>query len=184
MKRNLPSAVGLIAHENNREFFKKLSQKQHEWIAAHYKPGRIFSFNGKYAMVPKFGRAIPYGEITGDLIYTAQSLLDKNPPFYLDVETHFSGVDVVKLESNKKYDCKVMAEITGGGTPPYGGIYDAKASSLIISLLEYKCCFEEAKKDGDKKLADEFARCYTALLDSQEKETFLEKAVFYFGDAI
>lgn len=152
MKRNLPSAVGLIAHENNREFFKKLSQKQHEWIAAHYKPGRIFSFNGKYAMVPKFGRAIPYGEITGDLIYTAQSLLDKNPPFYLDVETHFSGVDVVKLESNKKYDCKVMAEITGGGTPPYGGIYDAKASSLIISLLAYKCCFEEAKKDGDKKI--------------------------------
>jgi hypothetical protein len=184
MKRKMPRAHGYIIHKDNGDFFKNLGQKQHEWMAVNSKPGRIFSFNGKFALLPKIGSMNPYDAGTSELIYYAQCLLDQSPPFYFDIERHSSGVDIIQLEPNKRYDCNVLAEVTDGGPPPAGGIYDAKASSLVISLMAYKICFDEAKKNGEKKMAETFAKRYTALLESQDKEPFFETVIFYFGDTI
>ncbi len=171
--------VGLLGDAEAMQVFSKIDQKTKDWIVRNAKENRIFACKGKYAVAGKNGKS-PYDEMMRHFLIEVAGLLEKNPPFYFDIEKHPSGIDVARLQAGKTYDCNVLSEVTDGGPAPGGGHYSDKKSSFVISLLAYKQCFSYCKEANDKKMASEFAKRYTALLESQDQD----QLVFYFGDAV
>lgn len=148
------------------------------WIQLHEKPGRIFSMNGHHAIIPINGR-VPYNNVTERFFYYAQALLGRiNPRFYFDiVKDDASGVEIIKLQSERTYDCKVFPELSA---LPDGGILSDKESSLVISLLAYQCCHRDCK--DNRILAEEYAKRYAALRQSWLSKISDGQRAFDFGD--
>ncbi len=84
------------------QFLMSLDEESRKWINSNMVLGRVFSFYGKFGVVQEDLRD-PYELITKRFIAVAQGLLNESPPFYFDIETHFSGVDTDMREINKLY---------------------------------------------------------------------------------
>ena len=99
-----------------------------------------------------------------------QAILGKvNPRFYFDIVTDKpSGIEIIKLQPDRTYDCKVSPGLSKDLAED--GILSADESSFLISLLTYLNCYYFTK-DEDKKLADEFAKRYFALRQSETNKT-------------
>lgn len=171
--------VVLVGDKDNIQFFTKSDSKTMNWLTENAKEHRVFASQGKFVTVSSNGKS-PHDELMIHFFIEVAGLLEKNPPLFFDIERHTSGVDIVKLQSGKTYDCNFVAEATSGGPLPDTGHYSAQKSAFIISLLAYKNCFDILKKFGEMKKANEFARRYTALLESQDQSQLF----FYFGDAV
>jgi hypothetical protein len=171
--------ASLLGDPKAMQVFSKVDQKINDWIVRNVKDHRIFACKGKYAVASKNGKS-PYDKMMRHFLIEIAGLLEKNPPFYFDIERHPSGIDVARLQSGKTYDCNILSEITDGGPAPDNGHYSDKKSSFVISLLAYKQCFSYCKQINDLQMAGEFAKRYKALLESQDQEQF----IFYFGDAV
>ena len=152
------------------------------WFELYARQGRVFSMNGHYAIAARDKKNI-YEPVTEEFFHVAQSLLSKkNPRFYFDiVKDDSSGVEIIKLQPERTYDCKVVPELSD---LPENGIFSDKDSSFFISLFAYKYCFDICKRDGLEKLADEYAKRYMALRQSEMNKTENGGIAIDFGDPV
>jgi hypothetical protein len=159
-------------------FIMGLDQKYHSWINVNMIKDRVFSFHGKYGVVHENLRD-PYDTITKRFIAVAQGLLEKNAPCYFDIEQHFSGVDVIKLEPNRTYEFDAISKMMGA-PDPRGGVYSAEESSILISMIAYKCCLEFAKQERFEAGMRKYQEGLITLEQSQLQKEIVKDTFFSF----
>lgn len=159
-------------------FIMELDQKYHSWINANMIKNRVFSFHGKHGVVHENLRD-PYDTITKRFIAVAQGLLEKNEPFYFDIEQHFSGVDIIRLQPNRTYEFDAISKMMDVPFPP-GVAYSAEESSILISMIAYKCCLEFAKQERFEAGMRKYQEGLTALENSQLQKEIVKGVFFSF----
>jgi hypothetical protein len=169
MKNQIKGSTKISVPPGGEKIFNEKNRLVNAWIMADAKPGRIFSMNCHCAVVTTNGQ-VPYDEITTKFLYLAQAILGKiNPRFYFDIVTDKpSGIKIIKLQTDRTYCCKVSPGLSND--LPEDGILPADESSFLISLITYLNCYH-LTKDVDKKLADEFAKRYVTLRQSETNKT-------------
>jgi hypothetical protein len=170
--------LAIAGNHQFNQFIMGLDRKYHAWMNANMVTGRIFSFNGKYGVVHENLRD-PYDTITKRFIAVVQGLLEKNPPFYFDIKSHFSGIDVIKLETNKTYTFDIVSQMMET-TDPHGEVYSAEESSILISMIAYKLCFEFAKQERFEAGMRKYQEGMTTLEQSQLQQKIVSGTIFRF----
>lgn len=179
--------IAMFTIHPDKDFKKKLSMEDiRQWIGMNEKNGRFFWDNRSKCLCRPATAPMPkFHPWTEEFLYVAGDLLsDENSRFYFDIEKHRSGVEVIKLDLSQKYNCNVIAKETDGGPLPQHGIFSAEETSQIISMLAYKMCFDNAKREGNTDAMNEYKVRYEKLFESQAVKPFLGQFVFFFGNCL
>jgi hypothetical protein len=139
--------------------------------------GRVFIFHRKYGVVHEDLKD-PYDLITKRFVSVAVGLLEGNPPFYLDIDTHFTGVDIIKLEPNKRYEVNVGAIM--GKSDSKSDLYTSEEASVLVSMLAYYLCLEFATVERFETGMRKYRECLTELEQSQHQQPIIPGKFFTF----
>jgi hypothetical protein len=169
--------LAMAASQRFNRFLMSLDEKGRKWINSNMVFGRVFSFHGKFGVVHEDLKD-PYDLVTKRLINVAVGLLEKNTPYYLDIETHFTGVDVIKLEPNKRYELNVGALL--GEADSNSDIYTAEEASLLVSMFAYYFCLQFATTERFETGMRKYRECLTELEQSQHVRSIIPGRFFTF----
>lgn len=169
--------LAMAASQRFNRFLMSLDEKGRKWINTNMVFGRVFSFHGKFGVVHEDLKD-PYDLITKRFISVAVGLLERNNPYYLDIETHFTGVDVIKLEPNKRYELNVGALF--GEADSNSDLYTAEEASLLVSMFAYRFCLEFATAERFETGMRKYRECLTALEQSQHVQAIIPGQFFKF----
>lgn len=99
--------------------------------------------------------------------------------FTLISNSIFSGVDVIKLEPNRTYEFDAISKMMGA-PDPRGGVYSAEESSILISMIAYKCCLEFAKQERFEAGMRKYQEGLITLEQSQLQKEIVKDTFFSF----
>lgn len=169
--------LAMAASKRFANFLMSLDEEARKWINSNMVFGRVFSFHGKFGVVHEDLKD-PYDLITKRFINVAAGILEENTPYYFDIETHPTGVDVIKLESDRTYELNVG--LLMGDENSVVSIYDADDASILVSMFAYYICLQGATAERFQAGMRKYRECLTELEQSKYAQTVIPGKFFSF----
>ena len=152
------------------------------WAQTYEMYGRVFAVNGFHAITSPT-EDVPYNDEMKDFIHAVSVSTRSFSRFYFDIVKHSSGVDMIKLDDKRTYDC---TELLKGVVPddkiPDNGLLSSEKAALLISMYGYNLCYERDKLEGKESTSKAHAERYKALAKSQANSQIIEKGTILFPD--
>lgn len=179
--KNKRSKLELAICMGNESPFMK-SPLLRAWAQMHEVHGRVFAANGFHAISCKNGE-VPYNEATRDFIHTVSHSFRNLPRFYFDIVKHHSGVDMIKLDETRTYDCMNLLEgVVPADKFPNNGLLASEKASLLVSIYASYVFYEHMKSKGKESEAQAHVERYKTLAANQPKSPIIENVLLLFPD--
>ena len=180
MKKNKKPLNLLISNAGPNPFSKKPILRA--WAQTYEMHGRVFAVNGFHAITSRT-EEVPYNDETKDFIHAVSVSLGNLPRFYFDIVKHHSGVDMIKLDENRTYDCMKLLEGTlPADRIPDNGFLSGDKAALLVSMYASYVWYDYQKSEGRESDAQAHAERYKALAKSQANNPVIKDVMIIFPD--
>ncbi|MBK8201789.1 MAG: hypothetical protein IPK68_05565 [Bdellovibrionales bacterium] len=179
MKKKKPLCLAVSSPEQN-PFMK--NRVLAAWAQTYEMHGRVFSVNGFHAITSRT-EEVPYNDEMKDFIHAVSISMRNLPRFYFDIVKHSSGVDMIKFDEKRTYDCtKLLEGFLPAERIPNNGFLSSENAALLISMYASYVWYDYLKSEGKESTAQAHVERYKALAKSQPNSPIIEDVLILFPE--
>lgn len=180
MKKNKKPLSLAVSNPGKNPFVK--NRVLAAWAQTYEMHGRVFAANGFHAITTQ-NEDVPYNDEMKDFIHAVSVSMRNLPRFYFDIVKHSSGVDMIKLDEKRTYDCtKLLEGFLPADRIPDNGLLSSEKAALLISMYASYVWYDYLKSEGKESVAQTHVERYKALAKSQPNSPIIPDVLILFPE--